>query len=43
MQPIPVVHGMTIGEYANMLNGEKWLANKLQCKTTSDTLLKLRP
>jgi uncharacterized protein YbbC (DUF1343 family) len=23
MQPIPVVHGMTIGEYANMLNGEK--------------------
>jgi uncharacterized protein YbbC (DUF1343 family) len=34
MQPIPVVHGMTIGEYANMLNGEKWLANKLQCKLT---------
>ena len=22
------------GEYANMLNGEKWLTNKLQCKTT---------
>jgi uncharacterized protein YbbC (DUF1343 family) len=34
MQPIPVVHGMTIGEYANMLNGEKWLTNKLQCKIT---------
>ena len=34
MQPIPVVHGMTIGEYAKMLNGEKWLAKKIQCKIT---------
>ncbi|HMX61340.1 MAG TPA: DUF1343 domain-containing protein [Chitinophagales bacterium] len=34
MQPIPIVHGMTIGEYANMLNGEKWLANKLHCNLT---------
>jgi uncharacterized protein YbbC (DUF1343 family) len=25
MQPIPVVYGMTIGEYARMLAGEKWL------------------
>jgi uncharacterized protein YbbC (DUF1343 family) len=25
MQPVPVVYGMTIGEYANMLVGEKWL------------------
>lgn len=25
MQPIPVVYGMTIGEYANMLESEKWL------------------
>lgn len=25
MQPIPIVYGMTIGEYANMLLGEKWL------------------
>ncbi|MFA6059020.1 MAG: DUF1343 domain-containing protein [Taibaiella sp.] len=25
MQPIPVVHGMTVGEYAKMLIGEKWL------------------
>ncbi|RFS19736.1 DUF1343 domain-containing protein [Chitinophaga silvatica] len=31
MQPIPVVHGMTIGEYARMLNGEKWLAKGLRC------------
>ena len=26
MHPIPVVHGMTIGEYAQMINGESWLA-----------------
>ena len=25
MQPIPIVYGMTIGEYAKMLLGEKWL------------------
>lgn len=25
MHPIPVLHGMTIGEYAKMINGEKWL------------------
>ena len=30
MHPIPVVHGMTIGEYAKMINGEKWLKNELQ-------------
>ena len=30
MHPIPVVHGMTIGEYAKMINGEKWLKNKIQ-------------
>ena len=26
MQPIPVVYGMTVGEYASMLVGEKWLS-----------------
>src|SRR5690606_40020629 len=31
MHPIPVVHGMTIGEYALMINGEKWLKNGVQC------------
>lgn len=31
MDPIPVVHGMTVGEYALMLNGEKWLENGVQC------------
>ena len=25
MQPVPIVYGMTIGEYAKMLVGEKWL------------------
>ena len=34
MHPIPLVHGMTIGEYAKMINGEHWLANKLQCDIT---------
>jgi uncharacterized protein YbbC (DUF1343 family) len=34
MQQIPIVHGMTVGEYAKMLNGEKWLSNKLQCNIT---------
>lgn len=31
MHPVPVVHGMTIGEYAQMINGEKWLENGIQC------------
>lgn len=34
MQSIPIVHGMTIGEYAKMLNGEKWLKNGVKCKLT---------
>ncbi len=34
MQPIPIVHGMTIGEYAQLLNGEKWMNRKVQCKIT---------
>ncbi|SDW31570.1 exo-beta-N-acetylmuramidase NamZ family protein [Aequorivita viscosa] len=31
MHPIPIVHGMTIGEYAKMINGEGWLNNRLKC------------
>ncbi|MDM1367365.1 exo-beta-N-acetylmuramidase NamZ family protein [Myroides marinus] len=31
MHPIPAMHGMTIGEYAKMINGEKWLANGIKC------------
>ncbi len=34
MHPIPTVHGLTIGEYARMINGEKWLANGVQCNLT---------
>jgi uncharacterized protein YbbC (DUF1343 family) len=32
MHPIPIVHGMTIAEYAQMINGEGWLKNKVKCK-----------
>ena len=28
MHPVPIVHGMTIGEYALMINGESWISNK---------------
>ena len=34
MDAIPILHGMTFGEYAKMLNGEKWLKNGVQCKLT---------
>ncbi|MDN3586479.1 DUF1343 domain-containing protein [Pedobacter aquatilis] len=34
IQPIPIAHGLTIGEYAQMLNGEGWLKNKVKCKIT---------
>lgn len=32
MHPIPLLHGMTMGEYAQMINGEKWLKNGIQCE-----------
>lgn len=32
MHPIPVAHGMTIGEYAKMINGEGWLKNNVKCE-----------
>lgn len=34
VDPIPVVHGLTVGEYAKMVNGENWLGNSKQCKLT---------
>jgi uncharacterized protein YbbC (DUF1343 family) len=34
LHPVPIVHGMTIGEYAQMVNGEGWLKNKVKCKLT---------
>ena len=38
MQPIPVVHGMTICEYASMLMGERWLGEKANKKLDSISL-----
>jgi len=32
--PVPLVYGMTIGEYAQMINGEMWLKNKVTCNLT---------
>jgi uncharacterized protein YbbC (DUF1343 family) len=32
MHPVPVVYGMTIGEYGKMINGEGWLPNNLKCE-----------
>ncbi|WP_296314279.1 exo-beta-N-acetylmuramidase NamZ family protein [Winogradskyella sp. UBA3174] len=34
MHSIPLVHGMTIGEYAKMINGEAWLNNGMTCNIT---------
>jgi uncharacterized protein YbbC (DUF1343 family) len=32
MFPIPVAHGLTVGEFAQMANGEGWLTNKVKCQ-----------
>jgi uncharacterized protein YbbC (DUF1343 family) len=34
MHPVPVVYGMTIGEYGRMVNEEGWLKNGIKCKLT---------
>ena len=34
MHPVPVVYGMTIGEYAQMINGEGWLQSGEKCNLT---------
>jgi uncharacterized protein YbbC (DUF1343 family) len=34
MHPIPIVHGCTVGELANMIQGEGWLSNKMKCDLT---------
>jgi uncharacterized protein YbbC (DUF1343 family) len=31
MFPIPIAHGLTVGEFAQMVNGEGWLTNKVKC------------
>ena len=32
MFPLPISHGLTVGEFAQMANGEGWLTNKVKCK-----------
>jgi len=34
IDPVPVVHGMTPGEYAKMVNGEGWLKDGVKCDLT---------
>jgi uncharacterized protein YbbC (DUF1343 family) len=34
MQAVPIVHGLTVGEYAKMLNNEGWLAKQVKCQLT---------
>ncbi len=34
MHPVPIVYGMTIGEYAQMINGEHWLKGGVECDLT---------
>ena len=34
MHEVPVVYGLTIGEYGKMVNGEKWLKNGVQARYT---------
>ncbi|MBN2486915.1 MAG: DUF1343 domain-containing protein [Bacteroidales bacterium] len=34
LHPVPVVYGMTIGEYAQMINGEGWLGSAPKCELT---------
>lgn len=40
MHNVPIVYGMTCGEYAQMVNGEGWLKNKMTCKLTIIALKK---
>jgi uncharacterized protein YbbC (DUF1343 family) len=34
LHEVPIVHGMTVGEYAKMVNGEGWLKEGIQCDIT---------
>ncbi len=40
MHQVPIVHGMTIGEYAKMVNGERWLTDSMHCHLTVITCSK---
>jgi len=39
LHPVPIVYGMTIGEYAGMINAEQWLKNKVKCDLRVVTLV----
>lgn len=39
LDPLPLVHGMTIGELAQMINGEGWLEEKKKCELEVVTML----
>ena len=41
LHPVPVVYGMTIGEYAKMINGERWLKRWEKSRTDCYTFGKL--
>jgi uncharacterized protein YbbC (DUF1343 family) len=43
MQKVPVVYGMTIGEYAQMLKGEKWIDSAIRKKSSRDLDLTVVP
>ena len=43
MQKVPVVYGMTIGEYAMMLKGEKWIDSAIRKKSRNDLRLTVIP
>jgi uncharacterized protein YbbC (DUF1343 family) len=38
LHPVPIVYGLTIGEYAQMINGEGWLKEKVKCNLKVITL-----
>jgi uncharacterized protein YbbC (DUF1343 family) len=43
MQKVPVVYGMTIGEYAQMLKGEKWIDSAVRKRSANDLDLTVVP
>jgi len=38
LHPVPVVHGMTVAEYARMVNGEGWLLKGVKCDLITVTI-----
>lgn len=42
MFPIPIAHGLTVGEFAQMVNGEGWLTNQARCRIRIITVANYR-